>query len=180
MKGCGALRPVLKEALEPRDGVLGFACGDDRNARLRDICGFHERLQEGIREIPKSFLFTWPGGPLALSPCSPLVGPLISERFRDEAFLTIRRMMKVGGFTSLILHGHYPCLAAQYTIGEQSLFQVLNLFFDAKTYSKKILGSTIIKAWCQFDFEEQGKIRSYDLDRENWDIAYPTIKPLYV
>lgn len=181
LKKYHVLRPVLKEALEPRDGVLGFGCGDDRNARLRDLCYFHEMLQGGVRIEPKSFLFGWPGGPLGLMPVSPLMGVIISEGFCREAFFTIQRMIKFGGFSSFLLHAHYPCLAVEQAMGSDVLFQVINVLFEAKRYSKEVLsGGVSVAALCQFDLGgEEGK-KSYYLDREQWDIIRPDLQAFFI
>lgn len=178
LKKYGVLTPVLKDVLEPKDGVLGFACGDDRNARLRDICSFHEDLQQGLRDEPKSFLFGWPGGPLGLTPLSPLKGVVIAETFCDAAFFTVKQMIHVASYNSFLLHGHYPCLAVEKAMGPDVLFQVINVLFEAKRHAKTTLSGIAVAAFCQFDFGEEG-IKSYNLVREEWNKAYPELLPYY-
>ncbi|OGZ46668.1 MAG: hypothetical protein A3J54_01590 [Candidatus Ryanbacteria bacterium RIFCSPHIGHO2_02_FULL_45_13b] len=179
LKRRGVLRPVLKEALEPRDGVLGFGCGDDRNGRMRDLCVFHVGLQDGVREEPKSFLFGWPGGPLGLTPISPLKGAIIAESFCDTAFFTIKKMIKAANYNSFLLHAHYPCLAVEKAIGLGALFQAVNVLFEAKRHSKAMLPGITVAALCQFDLGGEDDKKSYYLDRECWNMAYPELLPYY-
>lgn len=169
------LRHVDAVAFEQKQGVLGFVCGDDRRSRLQDLCAFHEVLQKNHRDEPKSFFFGWPGGVLSLVRNSPLIGKLITPKFADCAFYTVEHMLEAAAFNSFALHGHYPCLAAEYTMGEGCLYQVVKLSLAGKRRAKERLQGVPITSLCQFDLGSDG-MKSYYFHRESWEVCKDELK----
>ena len=87
--------------------------------------------------------------------------------------------MHLGGFASFLLHAHYPCLAVEAAIGKDALFQTMNVLFAAKKCSKETLLEIPVAALCQFDLGGDDDKKSYYLDREYWNAAYPELLPYY-
>jgi hypothetical protein len=171
----GAIQLVNGGILYQGKGVCGLCCGDNRSERLQDLCGFHDRLQTGHTETPKSFFFTCAAGPLALAPDFP-VSEILAQGFDACLYTAIKNMLVIGDYATFVHHGHYPCLGVEHVFGSKQLFRVMELSFAAKGRSKTMFPDTTVAYLCQFDRGEPEGKRSYFLSRPHWQEAYDDLQ----
>lgn len=127
-----ALLNIEPDKMPQAKGLIALFCGDGDQSS--DLLNHLFSLQKTARAVPRIHCLTCNGGPLRLSPQSPVDKDGISQKFFADEIAAARTLKHID---TVVLVGHAPCGLAK--LNKISVAETIEHYRAAKKYLKEKL-----------------------------------------
>lgn len=161
LRKAGVLKDVdpsqIKTAKD-KGGEIVIMCSD--GDQFAEMYSHRIRKTGSIRpEKHRPHMIALAGGPLLISPNSPIHNPIIIQQI-DGA-------IQLKGIKNIALYGHVPCGAPSLVEAELSVYNMIRLLMEGEDEIKNAFGDVEVKRY--FHVDNHGKKRTYFISREKWE-----------
>lgn len=157
LRATEALLNIEPAKMPQAKGLIAVFCGDGDQSN--DLLNHLFSLQKTARAVPRLHCLTGNGGPLRLSPKSPVDKDGVSQKFFADEIAAARQLKNID---TVVLVGHAPCGLAKHQ--KITLPETIEHYRAAKRYLKTKLPGLKVITLLHVDWGDNKKRTYYLVD----------------